>query len=601
MIPKITQSKIMFPIITIFLLMFSLGFALTDNLNQVSDGGIIDNDAAEPRTFLDILLDTFSFVDIDASQTIRTEHFRADYTLGIKPGEGEVGKYGGQCGVGEYIKLLACTGPSNNPGTCKQLFDDLYQKQTSSDGIVVQGGYLCGGDCYEEQWYLEAIGAASPEKYVGYDCLVKPISCLTDDKSACYTPAYNLGYTSCKADETAWTNEDSCTSRIVTADLSCSWSSTPSSYECENLRDSMNLNLNSCSPFDILDCIKDIPVVTTTTQPGSTTTTTVFDQGGYTPANISLVCCRSPTTVLQNLQDNTNIEGTTTIINSLDLMFDLVAKIPYIGDLFENTPVDKVADLNNNLNQLPDDYTYMLREVCEAGEITTNLDKQTCEIEKQETLSQITIVAENIKNDLEGQGLSPGEVPKIYEYESKIKGDDKWCIYSDTGVELECHPRKDISSVKDVEDQLDLMTNLELKDEAMDNKESPLCLKRIGDIQCGEGGECLVAKDSDKNRYEDNLIIYEAIDENLKPSDSTFINIIVSSSNAVTEFFSGEDYETDLIENYGACVPKEKTSSIDDIGQTLADLFGTSVEVAWLIVGGTIFFLIIFSNKGGKK
>ncbi len=128
-----------------------------EGLISVEDGGIIET--SNPLAF------------INPSSCPTTNQFRANDKEGLNGGTTVYG-YGSKCSVGERIIMYACSGPSNNPGSCNRLFDDDYVKISSNDRINLL--LECGAgandgitNCYQRSWYTNRIN----NKYVGYDCI----------------------------------------------------------------------------------------------------------------------------------------------------------------------------------------------------------------------------------------------------------------------------------------------------------------------------------------------------------------------------------------------------------------------------------------------
>jgi len=83
-------------------------------------------------------------------------------------------QYGGNCNVGEYIKLVAC---SDSGGFhCDQVFDDFYLKEYTDDLLRIsqECDKLADGstdgitNCNDRAWFRDKVY----DTYVGYDCMV---------------------------------------------------------------------------------------------------------------------------------------------------------------------------------------------------------------------------------------------------------------------------------------------------------------------------------------------------------------------------------------------------------------------------------------------
>lgn len=73
--------------------------------------------------------------------------------------------YGDQCATGDHIVMYACQDNTGIPLTsCTQLFTNPYRKESRIDRINLL--LECGGGCYNQAWYNNAIQG----RYVGYYC-----------------------------------------------------------------------------------------------------------------------------------------------------------------------------------------------------------------------------------------------------------------------------------------------------------------------------------------------------------------------------------------------------------------------------------------------
>jgi hypothetical protein len=181
--------------------------------------------------------------------------------------------------------------------------------------------------------------------------------------------------------------------------------------------------------------------------------------------------------------------------------------------------------------------------------------------------------------------------------------DEEWCvtIVGKTiaeSCELNARPRKDPIPLS----QLGYLDDLSVWDQAavtyLDDVNNPICLVKLGDLQCKEGSECLAAKNSINPAYSDNKLVYDVLVEILTPTVSQEIWSVVDQLTLGTleEIFGIDPIEAG-VQQYGVCAYRER-SIFDQAKRFLAEQLNmseTDPNLVWIMVGLAFAAIYLFN------
>ena len=178
----------------------------------------------------------------------------------------------------------------------------------------------------------------------------------------------------------------------------------------------------------------------------------------------------------------------------------------------------------------------------------------------------------------------------------------EWCV---KGFILDkCYPKKDNIFLDDLGDleQLSVWEKTSLG--YLEDETVPICLNEWGDLQCKEGGECLPAKNSEREMYEENKIVYDTLDEVMTTNADKFGNVVETLStlglNKLFTWLVDWSPQESEIEKWGVCVYEDR-GLVDQFKSWLAELLGFDTDdptITYIMIGialgaiALIYFLL---------